>query len=80
MSGKISEEAMQEQAERAEYVKNIGIEYRFGCYEVRNLNFQSFFEVKFSGKKARILSIARRIHGSSATKFSSGRSDFQEEL
>ena len=35
MSGKISEEAMQEQAERAEYVKNIGIEYRFGCYEVR---------------------------------------------
>ncbi|TKR95532.1 hypothetical protein L596_009686 [Steinernema carpocapsae] len=27
------EEADREQAERREYVKNIGIEYRFGCYE-----------------------------------------------
>lgn len=24
----------EEQAERKEYVKNIGIEYRYGCYEV----------------------------------------------
>ncbi|CAD6192586.1 unnamed protein product [Caenorhabditis auriculariae] len=27
------EDVEREQAERAEYVKNIGIEYRFGCYE-----------------------------------------------
>lgn len=27
-------EAERIQAERREYVKNIGIEYRFGCYEV----------------------------------------------
>lgn len=29
------EEMEREQAERREYVKNLGIEYRFGCYEVR---------------------------------------------
>lgn len=28
------EEAEEEQKERQEYVKNIGIEYRYGCYEV----------------------------------------------
>lgn len=27
-------EAQRIQEERKEYVKNIGIEYRFGCYEV----------------------------------------------
>lgn len=30
-----NEEAERAQKERQEYVKNIGIEYRFGCYEVR---------------------------------------------
>jgi hypothetical protein len=29
------EEAKAAQDERREYVRNIGIEYRFGCYEVR---------------------------------------------
>ncbi|CAI5443443.1 unnamed protein product [Caenorhabditis angaria] len=29
----MNEEVKREQDERAEYVKNIGIEYRFGCYE-----------------------------------------------
>lgn len=32
--GANEEEFEREQAERREYVKNIGIEYRFGCYEV----------------------------------------------
>lgn len=31
--GASEEELEREQAERREYVKNIGIEYRFGCYE-----------------------------------------------
>ncbi|CAD5216445.1 unnamed protein product [Bursaphelenchus xylophilus] len=30
---KVSENIEEEQAERREYVKNIGIEYRYGCYE-----------------------------------------------
>lgn len=32
--GASEEDFEREQAERREYVKNIGIEYRFGCYEV----------------------------------------------
>lgn len=49
MPGKISEEVLKEQEERAEYVKNIGIEYRFGCYEVRNSSIagcKRFFQEK----------------------------------
>lgn len=34
MSEAAKEELEQVQAERREYVKNIGIEYRYGCYEV----------------------------------------------
>ncbi|CAJ0929152.1 unnamed protein product, partial [Mesorhabditis belari] len=33
MSTELSDELQNEQEERREYVKNIGIEYRFGCYE-----------------------------------------------
>ncbi|VDN04588.1 unnamed protein product, partial [Thelazia callipaeda] len=33
LSGRFIEDLEREQAERREYVKNIGIEYRFGCYE-----------------------------------------------
>lgn len=32
-----------EQAERREYVKNLGIEYRFGCYEVSAFQFDDDF-------------------------------------
>lgn len=31
------EEFESEQKERQEYVNNIGIEYRYGCYEVKEL-------------------------------------------
>ena len=40
MSKKPSQEEIDaEQAERREYVKNIGIEYRYGCYEVGHICF-----------------------------------------
>lgn len=36
MPAEAYDELQNEQEERREYVKNIGIEYRFGCYQVKD--------------------------------------------
>ncbi|KAK0422841.1 hypothetical protein QR680_007819 [Steinernema hermaphroditum] len=50
------EEADREQAERREYVKNIGIEYRFGCYEEKRADscqlLAEYFEAMEQNAKA----------------------------
>lgn len=80
------EEAEREQAERREYVKNLGIEYRFGCYEVSEwMNELYLMEVEdtmrlLSGETCWFMSSSRRIYGGIGTEYERSIHSVSSEL